>query len=185
MPLKRDSVKTIKDLFSNDTLLNILLEIEDTFDRLNLYAYENWFDGEIQAGPVVKRYWVKILLKYDYDKMPDPTGGLVLTKHGIRVRYKKDNEITSKEVKSEDDLNQETGKPKLIKKPVWLVEISVPRRFVDQFELENLEDDDITGDIDQISDEEKLDQNKMQGEQDIEGLPMDQNQDMPPPEQGM
>ncbi len=46
----------IKALDGNQKLLDMLLEVEGVFDRLDLYAYKNWIDGEIVSGPNIGRF---------------------------------------------------------------------------------------------------------------------------------
>lgn len=100
----------IKNIEETPHLLNILLEIEDVLDSLDIYVFRNWIEGEIVEGPIVKRYWSEIILKFASDKMPDPRAGLRLLKHGIQVKFRKEKE--GNEHKQTD---------------IWLVELSVPR----------------------------------------------------------
>lgn len=145
MPIEPNPIKTNIRLFNNGTLLDVLVEIEKLFDKFNLYAYENWFDGEVVAGPIIKRYWVSIILKYDYDQMPNPRGGAALTKHGIKVFFQKDEELRPVKIKSPDDYEDGTKRPKMKPCKVWLVTVKIPRRYIDEFEYDDLSqyDDEI------------------------------------------
>jgi hypothetical protein len=65
------------------------------------------------------------------DKMPDPMAGKRLLDYGCKVRYKKSMLIEPRKVKHPDDLRPNTKKGKLDRKPVWLVEIVMPRKLVE------------------------------------------------------
>ena len=95
-----DVVKRITD---SEDLLSIAIDIEQYFDSNNLYAFAHWIDGEIVSGPFVKRYWVKVVLKYPYEKMPDPDGGLRLLKHGTKIHYDIKFEERPQEIKTQNE----------------------------------------------------------------------------------
>lgn len=95
--------------------MDILLEVEDVLDSLDVYVFRNWMLGEVVEGPVIRRYWVNVTLMYLAKDMPDPRAGLRLLRHGILVKYKKQNVPNSVEG---------------TEVPVWLVEISVPRKLI-------------------------------------------------------
>ena len=48
------------------SLLDILIEFDQFLDDLNVYSYQNWFDGEVVDGPHLTRYWCEISLMYPY-----------------------------------------------------------------------------------------------------------------------
>lgn len=138
MSNKLDDV--IKRLHSNESLLDIMLQLEEYLDSIDLYAFNNWFDGEIVAGPYVKKYWIIISLKYPYKKMPDPDGGLRLMKFGSMVKFEKAIENVPVEVKNPtEDLDPETGRPKINKIPIWIVHLKIPRKFISSLDLEGLD----------------------------------------------
>jgi len=137
--------EAIKRLDDSEDLLDILIDIENYFDTNNLYAFKNWLDGEIVGGPFVKRYWVKVMLKYPYDKMPDPDGGLRLTKHGTKIDYDIKYEELPIEIKSPSDYQPGTKKPKMKKHKIWVITMLIPRRFVQNLDAEIMDtyDDDV------------------------------------------
>ena len=141
MPEPIDAVKRLED---TDNLLDIMIQVEDYFDSLDLYVFKNFIDGELVNGPYVKRYWVTFTLKYPYTKMPDPQGGLRLLKYGSKVSYEKASEEVPVPVKSVSDLDPETQRPKMKKEPIWLVHFKIPRRFIEELNIEGLDlyDDD-------------------------------------------
>jgi hypothetical protein len=150
--------EVVKRLSDSEDLVDILIDIEDYFDRNNLYVFKNWMDGEVVGGPFVKRYWVKLILKYPYKKMPDPDGGLRLLKHGTRIRYDIGVEEYPMEVKSESDFQPGTKKPKMAKRKVWLITMLIPRRFVQNLDSEIMDQYDEEVDVD-VADDAKAEGN--------------------------
>lgn len=142
----------ITRLSDSDSLLTIMIKMEDYLDNLDLYVYKNWIDGELVAGPHITRYWASMTLMYDYKDMPDPAGGLRLMKHGAIVKYqtseKEDNtmkinmspaaigDMMANQYGTADQPGNANTTPsyitnKLPRKKVWLVEIFIPRQFID------------------------------------------------------
>src|SRR5690606_1880624 len=110
-------------------------EFEKTLDNCNLYAYENWMNGELVEGPDINRYWFTTTWMYPYKMMPDPDGGLRLIKYGCKVSYKKDYFLQPTKVLNTTDIDTTKGQrkaAKIDKHPVWLITIDMPRRFVDE-----------------------------------------------------
>lgn len=129
----------IKKLTSNEDMTSIIIDIEDYFDNANLYTFENWFDGELVDGPIVKKYWIEITLKYPHKKMPDPRGGLRLTAHGTKIDYRKAFELVPQPINNPGDYEPGTKKPKMKHEPIWLIHMRIPRRFVEALDQEMLD----------------------------------------------
>ena len=135
-----DTVRSelVNAYYDNTAMLETCLNVVGFFEEVaNIFPYPNWIEGEVVAGPSVKRYWVTIVLKYDYKKMPDPDGGLVLTRLGCKVLYKKFKQIVEVEVKSSSDLG-ERNRPKTTTEPCWLIKIVIPKHFLDDKKLKDL-----------------------------------------------
>jgi len=147
-----DSESVVKRITDSEDLLSIAIDIEQYFDSNNLYAFKNWIEGEIVGGPFVKRYWVKIVLKYDYHKMPDPDGGLRLLKHGTKIHYDIKYEEHPKEIKSPSDYQPGTKKPKMEKNKVWIITILIPKRFVQNLDSEVMDTYDDEVDVNTVDD---------------------------------
>ena len=124
--------KAPQKISGSETLTDIMIQVEDFFDSLDLYVFKNWFDAEIVDGPVVKRYWVSIILQTKYTDMPDPSGAERLMSRGCKVDYKKAKQETARDPQSSDDLQPGTNKPVMDQETVWLIEIQIPRRFIGQ-----------------------------------------------------
>ena len=142
----------IKRITDNEDLLSIMIDVENYFDSNNLYAFANWMDGEIVGGPFVKRYWVKVILKYPYDKMPDPDGGLRLLKHGTKIHYDIKYEERPIEVKTPQDYQPGVNKPKMKKHKVWIITLLIPRRFVQNLDAEVMDIYDDEVDVNTVDD---------------------------------
>lgn len=150
-----------KRLHKHTNLTDILIQIEDFFDGLDLYVFKNWFNGEIFKGPEIRRYWVDLTLLYPYEEMPDPQGAVRLQKHGADVYFEKELRETTLDIDSSSDYRENRkGKPKVVEEPVWLVHISIPRKFIEELDDDDLElyDDDVN--TDDVSDarDENIDQ---------------------------
>jgi hypothetical protein len=147
---------TLDDVYDSENILDILVEFERTFDELNVYVYKNWIKGEIVEGPKIDRYWITVSLMYPYRLMPDPEGALRLTDHGCKVTFQKDILKHVAKIKGEESYEPDpvTGKlkAKVIKSPIWLVEVIMPRRFIDQRQTEKVQASDTNIDMDDVSD---------------------------------
>jgi hypothetical protein len=127
--------------------------MEDFLDSLDLYVFKNWIDGEIVEGPNIRRYWVSMTLKYAYKQMPDPAGAERLLQHGAKVVFRKAKEEVAVEIETPSDL-QPNNKPKMKQEEIWLVDVQIPRRFIEELDDSDLEMhvDDEAVDIENVSD---------------------------------
>lgn len=130
----KDIVYLIKNLSEQETAVEMLLEFEKTMDQAGVFAYRNWELGELVNGPVVDRYWITTTWMYPRNLMPDPDAGLRLLKYDCKVKYTEDHYYEISRVLGPEDLEPDVDQNKRAKSkkvPVWLVTISMPRRFVD------------------------------------------------------
>jgi hypothetical protein len=139
----------IKKISETNTLLDMLLEFEKILDTTDVYAYKNWIKGEVLEGPKLGRHWVTVKLMYPYESMPDPDGAKRLMGRECLVKYSKDTLVTPVKVRSYDDVTLEARpdgstryKAKTKSEPIWIVEIKMPRRYVDEFASEVVEADE-------------------------------------------
>lgn len=126
----KDVIKTIENVYDNDTAFTILKDFERVLDELNLYVYDNWLDGELVAGPEILRHFVTCTFMWPRESMPDPDGGKRLIDYGCKVFYKKDVYIYPRKVLKSDDFRPGTKKGKLDQMPVWLVTIRMPKELI-------------------------------------------------------
>jgi hypothetical protein len=138
----------IKKISETNTLLDMLLEVEKVLDSCDLYAYANWKKGEVLEGPTLERHWVNVKLLYPYNDMPDPDGAKRLIARQCLVDYKKDTLLTPVDVRSFDDVEVEVRpdgstryKTRTESQPVWVVELKIPRKYVDEFSTAVIEAD--------------------------------------------
>jgi hypothetical protein len=119
-------VDTIKNVYMSDGSMSTLLDYERVLDEADLYAYKNWKNGELVQGPDIGRYSCKCIFMWPYKLMPDPRGALRLVKIGCRVTFGKGEIEVPIEVKDYDDFVPGTRYPKMHKRKVWFVEITIP-----------------------------------------------------------
>jgi hypothetical protein len=138
----------IKKISETNTLLDMLLEVEKVLDSCDLYAYANWKTGEVLEGPTLERHWVNVKLLYPYNEMPDPEGAKRLLARQCMVEFKKETLLTPVKVKTFDDVEVEVRpdgstryKTRTESQPVWVVELKIPRKYVDEFSTAVIEAD--------------------------------------------
>jgi len=164
----QQNIANMSRVNSSDRLYDMLLEIEALFDKFGIYAYRNWFEGEVVNGPVVKRHWISISLMYEYKLMPEPEAAKRLIKHGCKVKYKK---TTRPVIILPHQTDREEGmlEPEFKDKKIWIIDIDFPRVLLDEMDdsfvqLNNEEVDneeveefvDNEGDIDLGSDDGEI-----------------------------
>lgn len=131
--------KVIKDLYLSDGSVNSLLDFERVLDEVDLYAFKNWGLGELVQGPIIGRYTVSCTFLWLADNMPDPRGAKRLLPFDCTVKYRKSTMEIPIKVKSTDDFIEGTKKPKLIKKDIWLVEITMPKDLMSDIQTGSAE----------------------------------------------
>jgi hypothetical protein len=122
--------KTIKGLYLSDGSVNSLLDFERVLDEIDIYAFKNWDLGELVQGPTIGRYTVSCTFLWLADSMPDPRGANRLLPFDCTVKYKKSVMQIPIKMKGVEDFREGTKKPKLIKKDIWLVEITMPKDLI-------------------------------------------------------
>ena len=144
--LLNDQIKKISD---TNTLLDMLLEFEKILEDIDVYAYKNWSKGEILEGPILDRHYVTVKLLYPHKEMPDPSGAKRLLARECLVKYRKDTLVSPVKVQSFNDVVAEISPDGVTKhraksksEPVWVVEIKMPRKYVDEFSSEVVEADE-------------------------------------------
>jgi len=161
----KDLLNNTKEIFMTDSAVNTLLDFERVLDELDLYAFAHWKQGELVEGPIYEKYFVKCTFMWPYKKMPDPKGAARLTEYDCEIRYKQDTFEHPGKVKSPNDFKPGTKVPKLVKSQIWLVEIVMPRKLMQDIERGALELESGTVDMEDIdqayetgADNEGLDQ---------------------------
>jgi hypothetical protein len=125
-----DIIENINTIYNSNSSLAILKDYERVFDELDMYVFENWREGELVAGPVVERHWVTCSFMWPKDKMPNPEAGKRLTEYGCSVKYKRDTLVQPRKIKTPDDIRPGTKKGKLDESPIWVVEVTMPKKLM-------------------------------------------------------
>jgi hypothetical protein len=125
-----DIIQNVDNIYGSNTSFNVLKDFEKVLDELDLYVYKNWEDGEIVEGPKIERHWITCSFMWDKKNMPDPMGGKRLLDYDCKVRYKKDTLIVPRKITNPDDIRPGSKKGKLDRKPVWIVEIQMPKKLI-------------------------------------------------------
>ena len=146
----RDLLNNTKEIFMTDSAVSTLLDFERVLDELDLYAFENWKQGELVEGPKYEKYFVTCTFMWPYKKMPNPKGAARLTEYDCEVEYKQDFFEHTKKVKNPTDFKPGTKVPKMIKTPVWLVTIVMPKKLMQDIEQGALELESGTVDLEDI-----------------------------------
>ena len=126
----RDIIDNVKQVYLTDSALETLMDFERVLDELDLYAFLNWKKGELVKGPDYERYFVTCTFMWPKKMMPDPEGGLRLLDYGCEVRYIREILEYPVKVNSPEDYVEGTKMNRLAKKPVWLVEIVMPKKLM-------------------------------------------------------
>jgi hypothetical protein len=126
-------LKNVQSLYENTGQLKILTDFERVFDRLDLYLYENWKQGELIQGPIVERHRVTCAFMWKMNEMPNPQGGTRLIENGCNVLYKKDKLLEPRKIESYADYRPGTKKPKFDPTPIWIVEVIMPKPVLRSF----------------------------------------------------
>lgn len=125
-----DIIKNVESIYDSNTAFNVLKDFEKVLDELDLYVYKNWENGELVMGPKIERHWVTCGFMWDKDEMPDPMGGKRLLDYDCKVRYIKDDLIVPRKITKPDDIRPGSKKGKLDRKPIWVVEIQMPKKLI-------------------------------------------------------
>lgn len=125
-----DIVKNIESIYDSNTAFQVLKDFERVLDHLDVYVYENWEEGEVAEGPLISRHWVACSFFWDKKNMPDPMGGKRLLDYDCKVKFKRSHLVVPRTIETPDDFRPNTKKGKLDRKPIWVVEIQMPKQLI-------------------------------------------------------
>jgi len=125
-----DIIKNVEGIYESNTAFGVLKDFERVLDELDLYVYDHWEDGELAEGPKIERHWIRCKFFWPRSKMPDPMGGKRLIDYDCKVKYQKSHLIKPRKIRKPDDIRPGTKKGKLDRLPIWIVEISMPKKLV-------------------------------------------------------
>jgi len=143
-------VSSIKGVFTSDGTMSTLLDFERVLDEADLYAYKNWLLGELVQGPNIGKYSVTCVFMWPYKLMPDPRGAKRLATIGCDVAFAKSRIKVPVEVKNYEDFVQGTRYPKMEERPVWFVQIRMPKELMNDIKEGSIDLADQTIDLEEI-----------------------------------
>lgn len=156
--------ENIRDLYLSDGSLTALMDFERVLDELDIYAFKNWDLGELVAGPDIGKYKVGCIFMWPGELMPDPRGARRLLPFDCDVRFKKTKIKVPMKILKPADYRPGTHKAKLTSKPIWLVEIVMPKHLMNDIKQGSIELEDDTIDLEELDQayQEDLDQEQYQ-----------------------
>lgn len=132
-----------KSMFQHEDLLDVMIACEDFIDICGAYSFLNWDKGEV-CGCKVFKYFVNIMLKYPYEDMPDPKAVKIFESYGCKVifkemyDYKPMQKVEDEEETYVDDKTK-TRKNKIKREKIWFVDIMIPRKYIENKDLFDLD----------------------------------------------
>lgn len=179
-------VDTIRGVYMSDGAMSTLLDFERVLDEADVYAFKNWIIGELVQGPVIGRYNAKCVFMWPYKLMPDPRAALRLMNIGCKVAYAKSSIKVPVEVQDYEDFVPGTRYPKMTKKSIWFVEITIPFELMDDIKEGSIDLADATIDLSDLEDayDEDLDTD-MTEEGTAQQQDAEQDQGQPAPAAGV
>jgi len=168
----------IKNIYMSEGSLLSLLDFERVLDDLDLYAFKHWELGELVDGPAIGRYKVTCTFMWPENLMPDPRGGRRLLPFDCDVKYKKTRIKIPIKIDEPDDFIPGTHKARLIERPIWLVEITMPKSLMSDIRTGSIELEGEDVDLEDLDNayEQDLDQQEFKTDTD--------NQETAQPQQG-
>tara|TARA_Y200000002_G_scaffold379483_1_gene388832 strand:- start:773 stop:1342 length:570 start_codon:yes stop_codon:yes gene_type:complete len=125
-----DVIENVNNIYDSNSSFEILKDFERVIDELDVYVYKNWKNGELVSGPKISRHWVSCSFMWPMATMPDPMGGKRLLDYDCKVRFGKDYIIKPRKIRKPGDIRPGTKKGKLDKHAIWLVEIDMPKKLI-------------------------------------------------------
>tara|TARA_B110000503_G_scaffold25660_1_gene40532 strand:- start:184 stop:756 length:573 start_codon:yes stop_codon:yes gene_type:complete len=142
----------IKSIYMSDGSMNVLLDFERVLNELDIFAFRNWEFGELVAGPEQGPYKTSCTFLWPAQLMPDPRAAMRLLPFDCEVYWKKTKMKVPVKMKNASDFKPGTKIARLVEKPVWLVEIIMPRSLMADIKTGSVEIEDETVDLQDLDD---------------------------------
>lgn len=123
-------LKTVERIYNSNTDFQVLKDFERVLDELDVYVYSNWENGELASGPNIDRYWVTCEFMWDFNNMPDPSGGVRLLQYDCVIEYIQTEITEPRIIRKPSDVRPGTRKGKLDSKKIWIVKIKMPKKLI-------------------------------------------------------
>jgi hypothetical protein len=151
------------------------LDFERVLDEIDVYAFKNWEIGELVAGPEISKYRVACTFMWPEKLMPDPRGGRRLLPFDCEVSYRKVEMKIPIKITDPSDYREGTKKARIVEKPVWLVEIVMPKSLMSDIRTGSIEMEDQDIDLEELDQayEQDLDKEEAQSDDRAEDAQQD------------
>ena len=138
--------------------------------------------GELVAGPDINKNTVGVTFMWPEKMMPDPRGGKRLLPFDCKVTYKKQKIKIPIQINDPSDYIPGTKKARIVEKPVWLVEIVMPKRLMSEIRTGAVEMEDQDIDLSELDAAYEQDLDKEDTQSDAKAQDAQQNleQDLQP-----
>ncbi len=146
----KDIIDNTKSIYVSDSALESLMDFERVLDELDTYVFKNWIKGELVEGPIYEKYFITCTFMWPYKLMPDPRGAERLLDYNCQVRYRRTHYSYPVTVRDPSDFRDGTHMPKMTEKPVWLVEIVMPKQLMRDIEKGSIELESDTIDLEDL-----------------------------------
>ena len=165
----------IRDIYMSEGTITTLLDFERVLDEVDVYAFKNWEIGELVAGPEISKYRVACTFMWPEKLMPDPRGGRRLLPFDCEVSYRRVDMKIPVKIKDPSDYRPGTQKARIVEKPVWLVEIVMPKSLMSDIRTGSIEMEDQDIDLEELDQayEQDLDKEEAQSDERAEDAQQD------------
>ena len=165
----------IRDIYMSEGTITTLLDFERVLDEVDMYAFKNWEIGELVAGPEITKYRVACTFMWPEKLMPDPRGARRLLPFDCDISYQKKMIKIPIRITDPSDYKPGTKKAKIIEKPVWLVEIVMPKSLMNDIKTGSIEMEDQEIDLDELDQAYEQDLGKQENQSDTAADTAQQN----------
>jgi hypothetical protein len=156
----------IRDIYMSEGTITTLLDFERVLDEVDIYAFKNWEIGELVAGPEIGKYRVACTFMWPEKLMPDPRGARRLVPFDCDINYQKKMIKIPIKITDPSDYKPGTKKAKIVEKPVWLVEIVMPKSLMNDIKTGSIEMEDQEIDLDELDQAYEQDLDKQENQSD-------------------
>jgi hypothetical protein len=158
----------IRDIYMSEGTITTLLDFERVLDEVDVYAFKNWEIGELVAGPEITKYRVACTFMWPEKLMPDPRGGRRLLPFDCEVSYRKVEMKIPIKITDPSDYRPGTKKARIVEKPVWLVEIVMPKSLMSDIRTGSIEMEDQDIDLEELDNAYEQDLDKEESQSDVQ-----------------
>lgn len=124
-------IKNIETVYNSPTSFQILKDFERVLDEyFDIYVYDNWDKGELLKGPITNKYWVTCYFMWNKDEQPDYSACKRMKNNGLMIKKGTSYFVEPVKIKKPDDIRPGTKKGKLVRKPICIIGIKMPKSLM-------------------------------------------------------